>query len=257
MVDYKVIISGTIVNHSHWDGKTKPAFVAGFFTVSKYCMKIRPADTRGFIPTSRLGNDDYQSYRSFSCMNYYDPKYTNWGPVITINDDRTKPGFITAWHEHQGLDIINYMVKGQCRHIDDKGNDNTATVGQVQHFWCGPSIYHSLSNESTEDSRYLQIWIMPASPTNSPTTYQIFDRDHGFAKLPIEFKNTFIEVWAGELDYSVDVTTNSYLLVLEGSCKVNDIELKEGDALDIDSFATITPNGVAHIILFEINYARR
>jgi redox-sensitive bicupin YhaK (pirin superfamily) len=220
-------------------------------------MKIRPASTRGFIPQSWQGEDTYQSYRSFSCMSYQDPEYTNWGPVVTINDDRTKPGFITTWHEHQGLDIINYMVKGLCRHKDDKGHDNTATAGQVQHFWCGPGIYHSLSNESTENSRYLQIWIMPAVPTDSPTTYQIFDRDPRFAKLPIEFKNTFIEIWAGELDYSMDVTTNSYLLVLEGSCKVNDIELNEGDALDIDSFATITPSGTAHIILFEMNYSRR
>jgi redox-sensitive bicupin YhaK (pirin superfamily) len=218
-------------------------------------MKIRPANTRGFIPKSWKDDDTYQSYRSFSCMNYKDPNYLNWGPVKTINDDRTKPGFITTWHEHNGLDIINYMIEGECRHTDDKGNNNVAKAGQVQHFWCGPSIFHHLTNESDSNNRYLQIWIMPNGIVTDPTTYTIFDREPGFAKLPIQFKNKFIEVWAGKPTQSIDISTASYLLVLEGSCKVNDIELSEGDALDIDDFATINPNNECHLILFKMNYS--
>jgi redox-sensitive bicupin YhaK (pirin superfamily) len=213
-------------------------------------MKIRPADTRGFIPTSRLGEDNYQSYRSFSCMNYYDPKYTHWGPVITINDDRTQPGFITSWHEHCGMDIINYMVSGKCRHRDNIGNNNTATVGQVQHFWCGTGLWHELSNETQESARYLQIWIQPNLLVYDPPTYQIFDRAPGFAPLPIQFKNTKIEVWAGVLDQNL-LTQNSYLLVLEGSCKVDGVQLNEGDAVEITD-SLVEPIGTPHLILFEL-----
>jgi len=217
-------------------------------------MKIRPASTRGFIPTSRLGLPNYQSYRSFSCMSYQDSNYLNWGPVRTINDDRTKPGFVTAWHEHQGLDILNYMIKGQCRHVDNLGNDNTAHAGQVQHFWCGNSIWHELSNESEEDARYLQIWIEPNTivKDNNPT-YQLINRSPGFAPLPIEFKNSLMQVWAGELDQSLETNDFSYLLVLEGSCMVNDILLNEGDAIDIDQVSLVSPLGIAHLILFELN----
>ena len=57
----------------------------------RFFMKIRPANTRGYIPRSWKDEDNYQSYRSFSCMSYQDSNYKNWGPVITINDDRTKP----------------------------------------------------------------------------------------------------------------------------------------------------------------------
>jgi hypothetical protein len=216
-------------------------------------MKIRPASTRGFVPSSRLGEDTYQSYRSFSFEDYYDPKYLGWGPVITINDDRTKPGFITAWHEHQGLDIINYMVSGKCRHRDDQGNDNTATAGQVQHFWCGRGIWHELSNESAEPARYLQIWIRPNTFAVDLPTYQILDRDPSFNKLPISFKNTQIEVWAGLLDQNM-TTQNSYLLVLEGSCKVDGVELNEGDAVEIFD-SVVEPIGTPHLLLFELRSA--
>lgn len=216
-------------------------------------MKIRPADTRGFVPASRLGNDDYQSYRSFSCMNYYDPKYTNWGPVVTINDDRTRPGFVTAWHEHCGLDIINYMVRGECRHRDDQGNDNIAHAGQVQHFWCGTGIWHELSNESTEPARYLQIWICPDTIDWDRTPeYNFIERDPGFAPLPIKFKNSKFGVWAGKLDQNLETNDFSYLLILEGSCMVNGVLLNEGDAVEIDQVSLVVPIGIPHLILFEL-----
>ena len=215
-------------------------------------MKIRPADTRGYLPKSWKDEDNYESYRSFSCMSYQDSNYTNWGPVVTINDDRTKPGFITTWHEHKGMDILNYMIKGECRHKDDKGNDNIANSTQVQHFWCGPSMYHHLSNESQSDNRYLQIWILPNSIVNSPMTYNVIDREPGFNQLPLEFKNSKISVWGGNLLEPFTVTTYSYVLVLEGSCTVNEMTLNEGDAIDIDNLAIITPIGNPHLIMFQM-----
>ena len=217
-------------------------------------MKIRPADTRGFIPTNRLGENNYQSYRSFSCMNYHDPNYTNWGPVTTINDDRTQPGFITSWHEHRGLDIINYVVAGECRHRDNIGNDNIARAGQMQHFWCGKSIWHELSNEGTEPNRYLQIWVYPNTIDWDRTPkYNFIDRPLGFAQLPIIFKNTKFSCWAGVLDQNLKTNDFSYLLVLEGSCTVNDTVLNKGDAIEIDQVSLVVPIGTPHLLLFELN----
>ena len=216
-------------------------------------MQIRPANTRGFIPKSHLGLDNYQSYRSFSCMSYQDPDYLGWGPIQTINDDRTKPGFKTAWHEHQDLDILNYMIRGKCRHRDNIGNDNVASSGQIQHFWCGDSICHELSNETDQDSRYLQIWIGPnVIVRDREPTYQLINKDLSFGKLPIEFKNTKIEVWAGLLGQNC-LVSNSYLLVLEGELMINDTKINEGDAVTIDSEVLIIPIGEPHIILFEFS----
>lgn len=215
-------------------------------------MKIRPANTRGYVPRSYLDQNNYESYRSFSCMSYQDPAHLGWGPIKTINDDRTKPGFKTAWHEHKNLDILNYMITGQCRHYDNIGNNNVATRGQIQHFWCGQSIWHELSNDSDQDNRYLQIWIEPnVIVTDLQPQYQLINKDLSFSRIPVDFKNTRIEVWAGCLDQNC-ITSNSYLLVLEGELIINSININEGDAVTIDSEVLITPIGTPHIILFEL-----
>lgn len=217
-------------------------------------MKIRPAHTRGFVPTSREGLDNYQSYRSFSCMSYYDPDHMGWGPVITINDDRTRPGFKTAWHEHIGLDILNYIVHGECRHRDNIGNDNIAYKGQLQHFWCGQSIWHELSNESNAPARYLQIWIQPnVIDWDRTPKYYLVQREPGFAPLPIKFKNTRFSCWAGELDQNLETNDFCYLLVLEGSCIVNGVVLNEGDAAELDQISLVQPVAKPHLMLFELN----
>ena len=215
-------------------------------------MQIRRANTRGYIPHSYLGQDNYQSYRSFSCMSYQDPEYLGWGPVKTINDDRTQPGFKTAWHEHCNLDILNYMIQGQCRHYDNLGNDNIASRGQIQHFWCGDSIWHELSNESDRENRYLQIWIEPNSlVTERDPSYRLIDKGLEFGKIPVQFKNSRLEVYAGVLDQNC-LTNNSYLLVLEGELAVNGVKLDAGDAAAIDQQVLVEIIDCPHIILFEI-----
>ena len=223
----------------------------GFFTAVKYVMKIRPANTRGRVRPPRTGL--LTSYRSFSFEGYQDPRFNNWGPIKTINDDRADPGFFTTWHEHQNLDILSYVVKGQVYHKDNLGNELVAVPGQVQHMWCGSSIWHSEANKGTETNRYLQIWIRyPKShtPKDMSPKYTLVDRNPEFAKLAIEFQNPNIEVWAGLLSGPMS-TENSYMLILEGSCVVNGQQLEEGDAVEIDT-ALVVPNGTAHVLLFEI-----
>lgn len=217
------------------------------------CMKIRRANTRGHIPKSWQGLDTYKSWRSFSCMSYQDADHPGFGPVRTINDDTTQPGFITTWHEHKNLDIINYMIKGQCRHVDNLGNNNVAGPGQMQHFWCGESIWHHLTNDSDSENRYLQIWIEPNSLVEQTTpTYQFINRDPSFSKLPIDFKNNRIEVWAGNLDQNLVTNGMTYILVLEGECKLNNETLHAGDAVELYMNTLVEPIGSAHIILFEL-----
>lgn len=213
-------------------------------------MIFRSADTRGHIVKSWKNEDNYESYRSFSCMSYQDPSYTNWGPVVTINDDRTRPGFETTYHEHKGLDILNYMIEGECRHVDNLGNDNVASAGDIQHFWCGPSIWHTLSNESKLPARYLQIWIQPNLLCVDPPAYQFIKRPREFSEVPIKFKNTRFSMSAGFLTEPL-VTEWAYLFVAEGSCKANGVELSEGDAIEINAECLIEGDG--HVILFELS----
>jgi hypothetical protein len=81
--------------------------------------------------------------------------------------------------------------------------------------------------------------------------YTLITRENGFCKLPVELKNTKLEVWSGELDQDYEVDCYSYLLVLEGACTVGDFNLEEGDAIDITEMSTITSaNG--HLLLFKM-----
>jgi len=215
-------------------------------------MNLRPASTRGYIPHNRLGENNFESYRSFDFEGYKSGIHLNWGPIITINDDRTQPGFITSHHEHKQLDILSYVVKGQVHHKDNLGNELQAQAGQVQHMSCGQGIWHTEGNISNEPNRYLQIWIMSNQITfDWLPKYTLITRDPNFSKLPLELKNTRIEVWAGNLhgEYLVDLW--SYLLVLEGSCTVGDFNLEEGDAIDITEMSTVKSD-CGHLLLFKM-----
>lgn len=215
-------------------------------------MKLRPAATRGYIPNSRLGEDNFESYRSFDFEGYKSGIYLNWGPIITINDDRTKPGFITGHHEHRNLDILSYVVRGQVHHKDNLGNELQAQPGQVQHMSCGTGIWHTEGNTSDDLNRYLQIWITPNQfLPNWVPDYRLITRNPTFSKLPLELKNTHIEVWSGNLEGEYLVDSWSYLLVLEGKCSVGDFQLHEGDAIDITDFSVVKSNG-AHLLMFRM-----
>ena len=216
-------------------------------------MKLRPANTRGHVVGDLCGKDKFESYRSFDFEAYQSGVYLNWGPIVTINDDRAKSGFITRYHEHKNLDILSYVVQGQVHHKDNLGNDLQAQVGQVQHMSCGSGIWHTEGNTSEEPNRYLQIWIRSNQLTfDWEPKYTLITREPGFKKLPAEFKNTKIEVWCGNLEESYDVDCWSYLLVLEGSCSVDEFNLQEGDALEITRPSTISSKDRAHLILFKL-----
>lgn len=215
-------------------------------------MKLRPANTRGYIPHNRLGEDNFQSYRSFDFEGYQSGIYLNWGPIVTINDDRALPGFITAHHEHKNLDILSYVVRGQVHHKDNLGNELQARSGQVQHMSCGSGIWHTEGNVSEEPNRYLQIWITSNQLVfDWEPKYTLITREKKFKKLPVELKNTKLEVWCGELIGSYEIDCFSYLLVLEGTCSIDKFDLREGDALEITKPATITTEN-SHLILFKL-----
>jgi len=212
-------------------------------------MKIRLAETRGRVASPRTNK--IVSYRSFDCMSYRAPEYPSWGPVDTVNDDRTAPGFITTWHNHMGLDILSYVIKGSVEHRDSLGNHQVAQAGQIQHMSCGSGIWHTESNPGPGDNRYLQIWLRPSQRFLEPPKYTLIDRPHEFAPLPVELYCPAVRVWAGWLDHEITVT-NSYALVLEGFIWANGEMLYEGDSLDTENDSvTLTVSAPAHVVVFE------
>ena len=213
-------------------------------------MNYRTNAERGYIGCNRLGEDNYQSRRSFDFEAYQSGVYLNWGPIMTINDDTTKSGFVTAYHEHKNLDILSYVVKGRVKHHDNLGNDILASSGQIQHMSCGTGIWHTESNPGPEDNRYLQIWIASNQITLGwEPKYTLVDRDTSFSLLPVKLKNTRLEIRAGILTGSYAPTGASYLLQLEGSSNCAGYTLNEGDSLEITGPCSIESQG-GHCLLF-------
>ena len=215
-------------------------------------MKLRSANTRGYWQGDLEGLPTFESYRSFDFEAFKSGVYLNWGPVVTINDDRALAGFITRYHEHKNLDILSYVVRGKVHHKDNLGNELQAQAGQVQHMSCGAGIWHTEGNTSDEPNRYLQIWIRSNQLLfDWEPKYTLITREAGFKKLPLELKNTKLEFWCGELEGSYLVDCWSYLLVLEGACSADEFDLREGDALEITRSTTIISDN-AHLILFKL-----
>ncbi len=213
-------------------------------------MKYRTNAERGYIGCSRLGESNYESRRSFDFEGYQSGIYLNWGPVVTINDDTTQPGFITGYHEHKDLDILSYVVQGRVRHHDNLGNDLVAEAGQVQWMSCGSGIWHTESNPGPDDNRYLQIWIMSNSWLEPwEPKYTLVDRSPEFGLLPLQLKNTRLEVRAGILQGTYAPTGASYLLQLEGTSSCAGYTLNEGDSLEITVPCEIISEG-GHCLLF-------
>ena len=185
-------------------------------------------------------------------MSYNDKKYKNFGPLHTLNDDILFPGYTIPKHEHKRLDILGYLIDGQLEHWDSCGSLNEASVGQVQHMWCGESIWHTEKCISETPARYLQIWFTPNQIVPAPY-YEIYNRpSNEFTPLNIKFKND-MTVRAGLLttQYTTSTVFKAYLYVISGSCQVGDQHLNEGDGGELFD-ETIVPKTSPHIMLFEM-----
>ena len=209
-------------------------------------MKIRPANTRGYLDVGWI-----KSRRTFSNNSYYDPQYKNWGSLRVINDDVQQPGNMVPNHEHRNYDILSYVVEGELEHRDSLGNTVRARPGQIQHMWCGRSIWHTEASVGTVPARYLQIWITPrVTLRDTDPYYEIIDKDPSvFGPVDIDLKQR-MRIQTGWLTGTHTLnTSNAYIYVVEGTIIGNDFKLEEGDGEKLNSDLTADFN--AHIILFE------
>lgn len=208
-------------------------------------MKLRPANTRGVMRKSWI-----QSLRTFSNNDYWNPRYMNWHCVKVINDDTQQPGGMVPNHEHRNYDILGYVVEGELEHTDSLGNVTRARAGQIQHMWCGSSIWHTERCIGDTPARYLQLWITPGWDLNTTPYYEIYDKPARFERLNILLKQN-ITISGGLLEEPV-TSQNSYLYIVSGSCTANGVVLNQGDGAELTEFTEIKPLDNPHILLFEL-----
>ncbi|PWY79712.1 pirin domain protein [Aspergillus heteromorphus CBS 117.55] len=119
-----------------------------------------------------------KSFHTFSFANYYDHRFTNFGSLRVLNEDRVsaKNGFPT--HPHRDAEIFSYILNGELTHRDSmikKGGEGAQGKdffrmkrGDVQFTTGGTGIAHSEINESPKPVHFLQIWALPWKTSLKP-----------------------------------------------------------------------------------------
>jgi redox-sensitive bicupin YhaK (pirin superfamily) len=225
------------------------------------------------INSNNMGSSNLEWLRSkfhFSFAEYYNPNNIRFGALRVINDDLIEPetGFDT--HPHRNMEIITYAISGELTHGDSMGNKNTITRGQVQYMSAGTGVEHSEFNFGKDTSRLLQIWIFPDKEGYEPNygdyRFNWGDREnkwlhmvsskHGDAPIKI---NQDINIYALELEkereikFPVNKGRQAYLVQIEGTSIINDIELNDQDGLEIvEEDILIQGKETSHILILEM-----
>lgn len=121
------------------------------------------------------GHNDHgwlNTYHSFSFADWYDPKFTHFGSLRVLNEDRVKANSGFPTHPHRDFEIFSYILGGELTHRDSmiaKGKEGDQSDkfyrmhrGDVQFTTGGTGIAHSEFNEHKTDTvHFLQIWAIP------------------------------------------------------------------------------------------------
>ncbi|KAL6917843.1 hypothetical protein FSHL1_009273 [Fusarium sambucinum] len=125
--------------------------------------------------SSNRGHSDHgwlNTYHSFSFADWYDPKFTHFGSLRVLNEDRVKANSGFPTHPHRDFEIFSYIIGGELTHRDSmltKGKEGGQSDkffrmnrGDVQFTTGGTGIAHSEFNEHKSDTvHFLQIWAIP------------------------------------------------------------------------------------------------
>ena len=125
--------------------------------------------------SSARGHSDHgwlNTYHSFSFADWYNPKFSHFGQLRVLNEDRVAPNSGFPTHPHRDFEIFSYILSGELTHRDSmlrKGAEGGESDkfyrmhrGDVQFTTGGTGIAHSEFNEHDRDTvHFLQIWAMP------------------------------------------------------------------------------------------------
>jgi redox-sensitive bicupin YhaK (pirin superfamily) len=232
-------------------------------------VSVRRADARG---RTRLGWLD--SWHTFSFGEYYDPRFTGFGDLLVINDDRIAAGGGFPMHGHRDMEILTVVLAGGVAHRDSLGTGSVIRPGEVQLMSAGTGIRHSEYNASDREPLHLlQIWIRPDRAGLTPGYQQaalpaatggaprlIVSPDGAAGSLVIhQDARVFAAVLAaGDMtSWRLDAGRSGWLQVARGAVAVGDETLSAGDGLAI-AWATaqrdlaIRATAAADLLLFDL-----
>ncbi len=174
-------------------------------------------------------------------------------------------------HPHRGFETVTIAYKGQVAHHDSFGNSGIINEGDVQWMTAASGLlhkeYHAESFAKTGgEFQMVQLWVnLPAKDKMSAPKYQAIANDQ-MTKVVLEDGKSYVEIIAGKfkdqlgpaktftevhlqnailakgmkVDFDFPATQNTFLIVIEGSIKVN------GDALvAVDHFVEMDKKGIS------------
>lgn len=147
------------------------------------------------------GHSDHgwlNTYHSFSFADWYNPKFSHFGSLRVLNEDRVKANSGFPTHSHRDFEIFSYILSGELTHRDSmiaKGSEGGQSDkfyrmhrGDVQYTTGGTGIAHSEFNEHKTDTvHFLQIWAIPwkqgLTPRYHTRTFGEEDKKKGFVTI--------------------------------------------------------------------------
>jgi len=230
-------------------------------------VTLRPAAARGHANHGWL-----DSWHSFSFADYFDPAHMGFRTLRVINDDTIAPDNGFGTHGHRDMEIITYVTHGAIEHQDSTGEHEVLRPGEVQRMSAGRGIRHSEFNPSKdEDTRLLQIWILPEREGITPGYEQkpfadavkhnrlglLASNDARDGSLKI-FQDA--DVYAARLEPSVNVSLplragrGAWVQVVEGMLQLGGQVLNAGDgaAIEGEPEVSLTALSFAEFLLFDL-----
>lgn len=230
-------------------------------------INIRKAADRGKVNLGWL-----DSKHTFSFGDYYDPAHMGFGHLRVINDDTVEPGQGFGTHGHKDMEIISYIIDGALEHKDSMGNGAIMRQGEVQRMTAGTGVTHSEFNSSPHDRvHFLQIWILPESPSLRPGYEQknfpddakrdqlrlVASRDGRDGALTVHQN---VDIYASQLSAGTTLThtlgdgRQAWLQIVHGDVRVDDAQLTTGDGAAITGQSTIAiaAGQDSEFILFDV-----
>jgi len=209
----------------------------------------------------------------FSFGQFHDQTKVHFGLLRVLNDDFIAGGGAFPTHPHDNMEIVTIPFSGALKHKDSTGGEGIIKAGDIQIMSAGSGVQHSEANASaTEPVTLFQIWVFPKERNITPRYDQkTFDINARVNKWQVVVSPVATDeaLWINqdsrfaltklekgkEISYSTAFSNNGvFLVVINGSVKVNDLELGKRDALGISETAafTISATADAEILAIEI-----
>ncbi|RCS27436.1 pirin family protein [Polaribacter sp. WD7] len=168
---------------------------------------IHKANTRGYVNHGWL-----KSHHTFSFSSYQNPERMNFGMLRVLNDDVVQPKMGFGTHPHKNMEIISIPISGALSHKDSMNNKRSIEVGEVQVMSAGTGITHSEFNDSkTEETNFLQLWIIPEKNEVTPYYNQKFFEETGRKN---QFQ-TLVSPKSNQIEGSLPINQQAYISLID------------------------------------------